>query len=210
MPAAYPIEAEVQAALTAAGVNYGTVDLEVYLNAAVTEFESRTGWSPFLADAEDSTWWFDAPRYADGILDLEGGFTVITSVTVGAHQGNTGRALTVTNDFAPMSYNGPGEFRPWNRIRFLTSCGYQPRSIKVIGKRGACATVPDDVFLAIRDYAGALAMPSITQALGAVTKVKQGPVEYTMGNSDEDSGTSRVGAWTNAFDSAVSRYERML
>lgn len=209
MPAAYPIEAEVQAALTAASIDYGTVDLDVYLNAAITEFESRTGWQPFLEEAEDSTWWFDPPKYADRILDLEGGFTEITSVTIGADRGMTGTVLTVLTDFVMKSYN-LGIFRPWNRIQFLTSPGYAPRSVKVIGLRGACATVPDDVFAAIRDYAGALAMPAITQALGAVTKVKQGPVDYTLSSSDEDSGSSRVGSWTNAFTSVVNRYERVI
>lgn len=209
MPAEYPTEAEVQAALTAAGVDYGTVDLDVYLTAAITEFEARSGWQPFLEEPEDSTWWFDPPKFADRILDLEGGFTEITSVTVGADRGMTGRVLTDLTDYLMMSYN-LGVFRPWNRIQFLTTPGYAPRSIKVIGLRGACATVPDDVFAAIRDYAGALAMPSITQALGAVSKVKQGPVEYTMSSSDDDSGSSRVGAWTNAFNSVVSRYERVI
>lgn len=129
--------------------------------AVVDEFERRTGWKPYLADSEDSTWSFDRlDPY--GELDLEGGFVSITSVTI------NGTLQTLNTNYTTEPRNATGLGVPITRLHWPYG-GYRhvypttPNGIVVVGKRGAVTTLARqrDVWQALQEAAALIALTSV-------------------------------------------------
>lgn len=130
------------------------------INSAVSEFERRTGWDPFLATSSTTeVRTFDAP-YHDGYLDLEGGLLTLTSVTVSG----TAQVLD-TNVFLRPS-NAVRRGMPYTQLQFPylghTLYGL-PNRIAVTGKWGRVTTLPADVWFAVLRYAQVLTLTSGNQ-----------------------------------------------
>jgi hypothetical protein len=186
---AYPTEADLQAFL---GV---TSDVADEVASAISEWETKTSWIPFLAESSDSTEYFDGPN--SPVLPV--GYASITSVSIGiTSTDNTGTAL-VLNEGYWLEFNLrkaiTGIRFGWHSIR-----GW--KTIKIIGKKGYSSSIPDEVWLAILHRAAVKALPKINQ-MGSVIKIKQGPVEY-------DLDKTRESEWAQEFKQLVYDFKRLM
>lgn len=152
--ALYPQPLDIERKLFSAGLwtypastEQSLIDLTSIAGAAVNAWEQLTGYTPFLADTVDTTWYFNT----DGsrCVDLKGGFTSITSVSV------NGQAATLNTDYRKMPLNGGvttylqfdsyyGRF--WSLFSALPA---QSAPIAVVGKRGRVATLNEAQWQAI-------------------------------------------------------------
>jgi len=191
----YPTEAELQAFLVNAGV-VGTPPegVQIYLDGAAEEWESKTGYKPFIADAEDSTSYYDAP-YPSRFLDLCGAFVSITSLNYGVTSTSDGTDGTANSDYF-AHYRGDAIVG----IEF-TGLPYGQRSIKIVGKKGFCTEIPARVYRAILEKAAADYSAVATQ-VGDVKRIKQGPVEYELNES-------QISKWAKSFDELAKTYKRI-
>ena len=191
----YPNEAALQAFLVNAKIVATAPEgVAMYVDGAVEEWESKTGYTPFLGDSEDSTEYFDgtAPlRY----LDLRGAYTSITSVHYGVTSDSDGTLGTLNSDYFLHYFKGAIV-----GIEF-TGMISGNRTIKIVGKKGFCTELPSSVYRAILEKAAADAMPMLTQVNDA-KKIKQGPVEI-------EQGSSRDAAWQEKFECLAREYQRI-
>ena len=184
--------------------------VEIYLDAAVSEFEVKTGWTP-LADGTSDTVYFDAPL--GDYLDLDGAFYGVTSVTVDLTPTNSvGTVLTNHTDYELWPYDGP----PYTRVVLLSGPYAGPcntpgghasglRSIKVVGRQGQNVSIPYDIWLAVLQRATAECVMALTAQGGIVTDVTQGPVKLSY-----QKGNSKIEQFRAAFDCAVARNRRVV
>lgn len=191
---------------------------EGYADAAKREFERRTGRIPFLKDSVNVERFYDPPvPSAHGqFLALDAGLLEVSSVMVGVSTTNPGVVLTQGSDYVLHDYNAPVEGRPYERIQFVSSIsnrflyqssphiGGSPRSIKVTGKWGYSATVPDDVYFAVLRLGVSLALMDLKEALAGDL------VEWAEGDTRERLSIEliqKLGAGMTAYvDRVVSRY----
>jgi hypothetical protein len=206
MKAAWPSEAEVGAAMVAAGlVDTAPADLQDYIDAALEEFEDRTGFRPFL-QGSSAAWRFDPPEFGQR-LELRAGYTEITEVRTGLSATNaTGTVLTVEEDYILLPYDARARNRPFTAIQFLASTGTGDKSIKVTGKKGFHNEIAEDAWLAVLGRAAVLAVEDLTSSGGEASRIKQGQVEIQYG---EDGG-SILSKWNDRFDCTVGRYQRVV
>lgn len=156
-------------------------DADQAMAAAIREWESQTGWSPFLKDEIDRTVWFDPPRPGSFgcALDLKRGLLATTSIVIGCElDGAGGTAATNSVDFLYDPYDGGISGSPYTQLRFLRVPYGGPRSIKVVGRFGCVDDCPADVAFALLSCAAAMALPIAGGPTGGMRRVKQGPVEY--------------------------------
>lgn len=193
---AYPTEADLQAFLIAAGISAEAPSgVGTYASGAAEEWEMKTGYKPFLADSADSTEYFDGPA-PSCYLDLRGGYVSITSLATGiTATDTTGTVQTVNSDYFPV-YSGDTIVG----IDFNAPL-FGKRTIKIVGKRGYSASIPDEVYNAILQKAAADCAPYLT-GLGDLKSIKQGPVEYQFNESS-------LKLWASAFDRLALRYRRV-
>ena len=157
------------------------LDLNTQIGAAIEEWERRTKWVPFLAT--DQTRFFDPPGANRGqggvgfgglggigggslggsnLLFLEAGLLAVTSVATNLTLDDpVGSVLTEKRDFWLNPTSAPSAGMPYMAIKFRFPIYGEPESIQVIGTWGRSATVPDNAFNAIVQYAACLVMPQI-------------------------------------------------
>lgn len=177
-----------------------------YLAASIEEFKNRVGWGPFLEEVS-ADWRYDPAEYGD-YLDLNMGFTAISAVRTGlTYSDSTGTLLTAERDYLLEPYDARAKNRPYTRIQFLVGMGSGSKSIKVTGTRGFDDEIPDDVWAAVLGQGVVKAVEGLTENAGDVEEIKQGQV--TIKYNVEDGG-SILTKLSNAFESVVSRYERMV
>lgn len=177
-----------------------------YVDSAIAEWESTTGYYPFLGSQEELVWMFDGCPLGTSRLDLRGGFWEIASVTIDISYDGTGTLFIENRDYILLPQNAANENRGWNAIQFLSRSPVGFRCVEIVGKRGYAEELPDDVWSAIIERAAAGAMLEAIQGSGVERKVQQGPVTVEF---DTDSANSKIGIWNSNFDKTVFRYMRI-
>lgn len=210
--AAYPTLAEVTAYAAAMGVTVNSTQATQTLAAAIDEWEEKTRFIPFLAEASDSVAYFDAD--GSGVLSLPG-YVSITSVYTGVTATESGGTVSYSAGTRSYADVGHSELKEWSRVlspitMLQWKTGVMPgiRSVKVTGKRGAFVALPDSVWQAILEYAGSRASAI---SVGAATT---GLSELDIGRGDVRAKfggvTDAVSASQATFRKAVASYRRAL
>lgn len=191
----YPQVTDVRDYLAARGVSApADAVLARYLDSAVTEFESLTGYKPFLAEATPSTYYYNA---AGRWHDLEAGYVEIVSVEVITDvETMSGQALAAGSDYIALPLNG----LPKNLLYFPMRLGFAPLRLKVRGRRGYSDAVPAEVFNAILWRAATFVLG---QVQGSLTAVKEGDVSLQFAEGDT------AGAEAREYRRTVQRYRRV-
>ena len=162
-------------------VTLSLLDLNAQIDASIAEWERRTRWVPFLATTQ--TRWFDPPGANRGqggvgygglgglgggslggsnLLFLDAGLLSVTSVAT--HLTDTDMAGTVQlekRDFWLSPTSAPSAGMPYMAIKFRWPVYGDPQSIQVVGSWGRGATLPDNGWNAILQYAASLIMPQV-------------------------------------------------
>lgn len=185
---AYPTSAECLALFTEVGITLpsglGANQLDYYRYEAIDEFESETGYEPFLADSSTSQLRFDPPgvnqrgRVKGGAkrLLLNNAFATITEVLVGVTTDFAGTALTVDVDYRTLPLNSAALLQPITEIEFFTTQWGEPGSIRITGKRGYWTSIRAEIWGAIRKLTCARASQGLRE------KFSQGYVEMKLGD----------------------------
>lgn len=162
---AYPEAEDLAALLAATPLDIpDTLDFDSKVAEARDDWEARTDWLPYLADADDSERTFDPPGWGGSrTLPLGGGLVSLTSLTV------DGTALVSGTDFRLRPANAPAQGRPYTSAEFLCGGwggshwgGYgPPGSVVIVGRWGRVAALEDNVWGAILGYAASLCVPEL-------------------------------------------------
>lgn len=208
----WPQPADVQQLLMAAGLwptasgqqATATTEIAVALPATVAAFERRTGWLPFLA-GDTSTRAFDGPDVR-GLLDLNSGLIEITSLTV------AGQPYIENTDYWLRASNAPFPLAPYDGIQFTSralalNTMLAPNQIMITGRWGYGATLPSDVWDAVRGGAAALTAPRLASAsTGVVRTVVENGFRQVF-----DLGLlrpARLQEWLAHYEATVAAYTR--
>lgn len=132
---------------------------EIAVRGAISEFEEKVGWYPFLAGGSATARTFDGTSQ-NGVLELDGG--IISSpapvVTV------SGTTYTANTQYWLGPRNAESRGKPYTHIQFAGSF-YSwpglPGFISVTAKWGFCTTVPVFVWKNIQEYAGVKTLMAI-------------------------------------------------
>ena len=217
MPSTFPLQADVEAYISALGVvdedllgdTLTQLRLDVKAEAAKEEWERRTGWKPFLKDTVDVTRRFNPPNGSD--LWLSAGLLTLTSVTVGVTADDEGEEKTLDTDYFLSPSSASAESRPFEWISFS---GYQSgaaRSIVVVGRWGYSDSLPYDAWEAVRQYAAFLCYPELSLRIsGGLFSVKTVETESRYSGGKSTPLSIEAEAWKANFDAAVKRYQRRM
>lgn len=216
---AYPTDADLTEALQGLGTDPALLQtmasrISGAIAAAVEQWETSVAWHPYLADAEDSTRYFDPPTRPSGggrvpgtkTLYLKGGLISLTSLTV------SGTAFARDLDFYTRPDNAAVRGQAITEIDFLAPLYGLPRTIAVTGRWGRVTQIPDDVWIAILDYAKSQVLPEIWRQGAEIDKIKIGPIELTPGGTTTGAAQERlkqIGDYQAAFKAAIKRKKRM-
>lgn len=167
---------------------------ETAIAAAVKTWEQRTGWSPFLAPAEDESRVYR--EWQPAFLDLKGGYVSITSVTY-------------DDEATPGTVNLDYDLKPdgGSPTRWLKLWRLPARKITVVGKPGYATDCPADVKRALLCY-GAAQVATLLNGTGQVVSIRQGDVQYTYAQGGADNPTTQYAQWSLEFNQAVKAYSR--
>lgn len=175
--------------------------------AAVSEWESNTGWRPFLKDSANVTRTYDDPEGM--LLDLTAGVLTITSVTVG------GTVMTANTDYYAQPVDAVLNGRPYEWLEFATTLASGiPNNIKIVGRFGFSASVPQDVWFAVLMKAAIMAThglaTSATAASGPLTSEQYADVAYQYASASSGSSVAadRLSRWNDSYLATVRRYSR--
>jgi hypothetical protein len=146
--------------------------------SGLADWESRTGFSPFMSAAADSDRYFspDGTR----VLDLCGGLVAITSVYTGVSTTSTGSAQTVNDDYYPMPLNASALGVPYSWLKLACVWTGDPRSLKITGRWGYCANaaIPEMAWQAVLR----LSALSLREQLEGLHQRGAGLVQLTEGD----------------------------
>jgi hypothetical protein len=182
------------------------IDLDSAIGGAIINFQDQSGFTPFLADSVDSTHYFDG----DGsyIVDLDGGFVAITSVSVNSVVG------TLNTDYRTMPLNAVAKGRPitylsfargfFGRLRPYPAWQGQTAPVSVTGKRGAFVAIPDNAWNAMLSLACISLAADIERLIanGAIKSWKSGTTEEEY---NQNPFKSMIAGWQGVVDLALSR-----
>ena len=233
---AYPMDSDLMAFLTGAGLSLPpALDLQGKCDAAAAEWEQRTGWLPYLAEADASgqpvvsTRLFDPPCSAGRSpgsrsgrsLFLGTGLLSLASLSVGVVPDATGSystgmasagTLLVPNlNFYLRPQNAAARGLPVTEIEFLAPARGLPQSVAVTGIWGKVLELEDNVWQAILQRAASLAAPELSLSIsGGFFERKIGDSMKRFGGSD-DSGplAQQITLWDANFNSAVKNKKRI-
>ncbi len=219
----YPTAADLQVFLSRAGLignppteKQALIDLDSAIGEAVKKWEKMTGYQPFLADADDSSWPFDGN--GTEIVDLDGGFVSLTSVTY------RGTAQVLNTDYRPMPQNAVNLGKPYTYLKMR--CGvipYYPTpagagQVVVVGKRGYAEVLPEDAWNAVLLLAAVGVVPELETAKlsstgGIVIRRKESDEETQYSDPMKSGGggfySSQSTAWQQKIDKTLnSGYRR--
>lgn len=180
---------------------------EIAVASVVAEFERRTGWKPFLAEAVDSARYFD---YTDqyGELQLNGGYVSITSVTV------SGTLQTVNTNYTLEPRNAVSDGYPYTHINFpyggwRTGYPTTPNSIVIVGKRGFATELPADVWQSVQEAAALVALTSI-ENLQSIASISMDGFSKAFDVVGIVTQKDLLTTWNKGFDIKVSQYRRVV
>lgn len=182
----WPNADDVETMLTSSGFWPTTTDEQALATteagittvSAVDEFESRTGWYPFLGDSEDSERTFEifderGVQYAlpGALLLLQAGLLSFTSCTI------NGQAAVLNQGVFMRPATAAHRGRPWQALffpQFQNSryVGQRQMTIVVTGKWGFCTTVPADAWTSVLRYAAVqtLSVTNVPQDLASLSQ----------------------------------------
>jgi hypothetical protein len=153
---AYPVDTDVEAVLTAAGLALGTLDTATAALAGRHAFELETR-RIMLAPAATNRR-FDPPELDPagvGFLDLGADVAVFNTLTY-QPEGGSPTSLVVNRDFWLQPYNAPDKATPYTWIDLAGQhCRAKPllpadrRSLIVNGRWGYSTTIPEDAWRAM-------------------------------------------------------------
>lgn len=195
----WPTAADVTGGLTALGVTVPSgVDAGDLIDGAVSEFERRTGWTVFLAEASPSTYTYDTDGSAKIVLPDP--FFAATAVVV------DGVASVIGTDVFLGPTGAPTRGRPYTYLDFLAvPVAYKPGLLAVTGKRGYTDDIPVGVWNAVLGQAIAQGLMAIANTPGMVKRIKQDSVEIEFNSA---AGQSYIDRLQNDFDKAITQYVR--
>lgn len=216
---AYPTDADILAILTQSGAvlpaGFSTSGLAA---AASAEWESATGWRPFLSSGVATVRVYDPPgpngagrlrpRACGGgdLLDLEAGAISVTSVTVGVTDSSPGTVLIEGQDYWAEPLNSSSEGLPFERIRFRLPQFGLPASIAVSAVFGYGLDLPDDVWQAVAAMGASIAFEQLGDGRG------QRPTEWQEDTVRESWSAANAAARSRlraAADRILRRYVRL-
>jgi hypothetical protein len=164
---------EAESLLVAAGiVESAPADLEDVIQAAISEWERETGWTPFLAETVDSTRRYDP---TGSILRFHNGYISVASVTA------SDTALVEGDDYELWPYDARQRYQPYTELRFRYRLGGPPRSVEITGKRGYNDTIDEVAWLAVYMRVASVVARRTYGAVGPTSEIKEGPVAYKFG-----------------------------
>ena len=175
--------------------------------AVGAEWERRTGWTPFLADAAASTWYWD---YTDpyGELSFDGGFVSVSSVTI------NGTAQTLNTQYVLEPRNAGNIGRPYTHLnmRYGYSTMTYPstaNAIAVTGRRGFCTTLPADVWQTLQDAAALIALTSV-ENLQSIASIGMDGFNKSFDVVGIVTQKDLLTTWSKNFDIRVQQYQRVV
>lgn len=178
----WPTASDVVAACQARGVAVEPAIADVWLSAAISAFESMTGWHPFLAEAGLSSLTYDAPGLVPGfVLELQTGLVAVQSVSIWDSE-------LAADDYILHPVNKDYV----THVQFKHHPGHGKQSVSVVGRRGRVESVPADVYQAV--LMQAVANGSSVDPVIAASRIKQGQVEIEVGSGAltmDDAGVTR-------------------
>lgn len=140
--------------------------------AAVSALESVTQIKPFLAEATTQTYVIDPTRRT--YVHLNAMYAALNAVRIG------GDSLTIGDDV----WLDPPE-GPYIGLKLVSNVYGDPEEVEVDGKRGYSDSIPDDVWLAVLDYAAASVYETASMAgtvgVGPASEITQDSVRIKFG-----------------------------
>lgn len=216
---AYPTDSDVAALAASVPLPSGFAFTGM-AEAAVDEWERRTGYRPFLGSGTVETRMYDPPgpnrRTLSGysllgggrLLDLGSGLYGLTSVSIGVGPDAPGTPLTLGTDLWLEPLNADLIGVPWQRIRFRAPVFGLESSVAVAGLFGYGATIPEDAWQAIARLGCALGLQAVAEGLrasptrwseDAVAESLDGPLLTSLGQAFR--------TWSNCVIGAYRRVE---
>lgn len=188
----YPTEAQFTAYCSALGF---TPAVTGFINSAIQTWERLTGYVPFVASSSGVAY-FDPPgspsrlhsRHGGGrVLELDTGYTEITSIKLGVTQSSPGTEVNLDYVyFLPINNEQKG--LPIDALEFASPIYGPPRSIEITGTRGYTTTLPADVFQAILQLAaGEYIVTYLSSFTGGVESVREADVAISYGSGSSAS-----------------------
>lgn len=182
---------------------------EAAINSAVSEFEERTGWYPFLVDysSPNESRLFDSTDDC-GVLQLNAGIIDLVSVKV------RGTALVLNTNCWLRPSNAPSRKKPYTEIQLQNSVQggsvyAQPNLIEVTGMWGRVGTVPSDVWYALLRYAAVMTMTGGNQDQDLISISEDGFSQQLDSVGVIDPKTM-LNWLPKEFEAAVKRWRRVV
>lgn len=227
---AYPIGSDLQNFLEGAGLVPSPIsgtstllDFNGAIWSAITDWERDTHWEPFLADSSDQTVLFSPNELMSSpnelpYLPLDGGFISITSIRTGVTATSTGTLLTANTDYWLKPDRAAAKNKPYTYIEFNNVTGsiytiyWQPQSIQIIGKRGYCSTVADDVNSAILNHASFLLSSQIQAGLskGLISWKESDGTSEVYSERGNNPVINILKSGEDYYNKSVKRYRRLI
>ena len=191
----YPADSDIESFIAGCGITVPSgFDFVGSAQAAIDEFEDRTGRKPFLIDSNDVVLTYDAPgKTAQSrtfwpisgggrILNLGLGILSVTSITV------NGVTKTANVDYRLRPYNAGANEEPYSMIEFTVPIWGPAGAVVITCKRGFATTLTEDVWKGVRALAGAILARDLLQGiLWSPSTVKEGD-ETTIQDDSRDIG----------------------
>lgn len=221
---AYPTSAQLLAYLRGAGILPAAGDTpdaaegllyDLAIDAAITEWEDRTGYQPFLASDTAAQRRVYKNRYnPTQDWSLDGGIipgSVTSLLLYNDLDPDDANPETFTSDeYAFLPSDAEAKSLPYTRLRFPL----RPRTgyLAITARWGYCTTLPADAFQAVLLLATlSLADPArnlmASSGSGDITEIERSELRVKFGNSPTDR-QRMIAGWEGAVKRAVCRYSR--
>jgi len=202
---------------------YALMRLDLKAAAAVTAWENRTKYFPFLYGGTETTKRFSQkdvlyPPNDNPILDLGGGFISVSELKVGVTPATpAGTVLTEGTDFFLRAKNAPNKRKPYTWLEFYRSFfpvtlygSDYPDSIRITGKEGYWTTVEDDAWDAILKYGAYLSYQELALAVSKGRySVRDLNYEVRYAGANASPLKLEADGWKANFDSTAKQYRRI-
>lgn len=186
---------------------------DINIEAAVVDFEERTGWYPFVAsqapEAATEVRYFDEISNM-GVLELNAGLLELSSLNVGA-----GSSYTVGSNVWLMPANNGARRRGYTQLQFFNSnigtlWRVRPNRIAVAGLWGCYKEWPADAWAAVLYRAAIHTLTAIQTPQVAISRSEDGFSEAYDPVQEITPGQHLLPGWNEMFMQAVARYRRVI
>ncbi len=209
---AYPVSTDLDAFLTAAGIDPTGLPTGAAIESAVASFEQDTGRLPFLNAGGSSTpRYFDPPVGPSLVLDLNADVVSVSDVSI------NGKGQVADTNYWLEPYNNGAVNRPYYLIRFnayfwvlrwQVNLPQWKKSIVVTGVWGYCTSLPNDVWEALLQKGAAILIPQISVLQSDGVKGSDiGDLKIDYGDAGDL--MKQGNAWSAFYQMTVNRYKRV-